>query len=111
MTTDEAVTRILEDTLEYLSDPDHWYQGDASNPEDITQKCLIGALTWADAQRARGERVGYRLSRYYQAQERCRSSIAAVTGEACYQIARWNDDPQTTHEDVVLVLKRAINDA
>lgn len=105
-TGDMTKPEILEGVLDLLSDPEHWNKGcyaktsdgtktDGRDPEAVTF-CTVGAV-----QKVVGPHtllfldVVCHLNRF-------------STGQT---ITVYNDDPQTTHEDIILLLKNALYQA
>lgn len=97
-------TEILEDVLDLLSDPGKWTQGSYGktskgtdtwgNDPNAVSFCLLGAI-----QRVTNDRSASSLFMF----------ISQLTSKIEREnIVKFNDDPNTTHEDVVLFLKTAL---
>lgn len=95
-------TEILEDVLDLLSDPGKWTQGSYGktskgtdtwgNDPNAVSFCLLGAI-----QRVTNDRLTSALF------------ISQLTNKIEREnIVKFNDDPQTTHEDIILFLKTAL---
>lgn len=118
---------ILSTSIEIIQDPGNWTQGCLARNErgeetslqmnqdtnDIKSVCVIGALRLA------ANRLG---SRWFQSEkdtpyEEAANRLVNVPEIAQYKtdmhpipIAKFNDLESTTHEDVILVLKKALHD-
>jgi len=116
MTSDE----VLQGAIDLLQDPERWCKkhiarssfgmpaGDISTMGVIRSTCLVGAIRLA----ARPDHLFQSLPASNEAADRLRMvpEVAAFDiGHGC-PIPLFNDDPNTTHEDVLLVLKKALYD-
>lgn len=100
---------VLTDAREFLSDPKRWTKGSlfrTRKGEAVTRPlaacaCLTGALLIATDGTATSER-----------REAFDASVKLVEGLLNgAPISVFNDDPDTTHADILAVLDKAIEDA
>lgn len=109
-----SAVEVLTTVREALSDPERWYQheswpgesagimeldrlGREKLGERAERACLIGACSLAKGH--------YDMGRWKDAPEEL---WAAVREHGGLTIADFNDDPSTTHADILNVLDRAI---
>lgn len=95
--------------LDLLSNPDHWtknsaYRDNLKNPcvrSSATCCCLLGAISLcSSSHKLRNEN----LTKVYKAIIDINKLDIAVTK---LDIVGFNDDPDTTHEDIIEVLEKA----
>lgn len=98
---DEA-TRILEKALEVLDERGH-HKGNYYDP-DSGAVCAFGALNVA----VHGEAACHPFSVKGRRGEVLTRLADAAGVTYTHEIPSWNDDPNTTPEDVKLAFKRAI---
>ncbi len=90
---------VLTTVREALSDPERWYQGSYFNgksTESATCACLEGA-TWIAAEALYGSPATYD-----------KPADWLISEAAGRPVIDFNDDPSTTHADILAVLDRAI---
>lgn len=102
--TYEEITQGLVCVRELLSDPEHWTKGSYarnakglsvySDSHDAQSFCLIGAASRCSTDHGVTGAVILRMQRA------CPIPI----------LSRFNDDPRTTHADVLAVIDRAIEE-
>lgn len=95
-------TETIKAAREFLSDPTRWHQGSYSN-ENYSAFCLLGTL----------EHVSVKLSMYDAEElivEHLPGGVEAFTNEHLRPIAAFNDDPATTHQDVLNLLDKTLAD-
>jgi hypothetical protein len=92
------VARVLREARTLIETPDRWLQGGLYefNFGKVARCCALGAINEA----AQGD-----LSRAY------RDATEALRRAAGPDIVYWNDDPATTHADVLSAFDRAIASA
>lgn len=114
MFSNEEMAVVIHRMMDLIQDPDHWGKGtnfkDINNLplvepvilEEIHQYCLQGALM-----RASGFLEFGRVFASLANQVHCYLHLCVPDpGPGGY--LRFNDDPSTTHEDVMLFLKTAV---
>lgn len=95
--------QIIEGTRTYLTLPEHWRQGWYGEPEGPC--CLLGAMTLVVSN---GETTWFEDIEYYARVLVAAGHLEVPRGFSRVGYADFNDDPQTTHEDVLALLDDAI---
>lgn len=100
----KSTLQILKDARELLSDEKRWIKAVYEVDRDgVRCFCLMGALGKSSGDPERDNYYAWLSS----AEEAVRDCIAVERG-GLRSIARFNDDPATTHRDVLSVLDCAI---
>lgn len=98
--TDKTTAEILREAAEYIGEHG-WIQGQLSNPDG--KVCAIGAINRA----AKSDAV----ADTYDAIEALWNYLELPSGEqlgsGLHPVARWNDAPGRSAEDVILAMKCA----
>lgn len=92
----------LRRAREHLSRPEQWFQGAASSRADNPMQgaldgfpcCAVGALRWA-------------MGAVASDGEARKLLVQALPGELA-SVVSFNDDPDTTHADILALFDRAI---
>lgn len=97
--TDEVLS-VLEEAREWLDDPERWLQGRLCSENilvtDAGKTCAWGAILRS----ARGGDAVFEAERVL--------SVACGGDTRIGSVIRFNDDPRTTHADVLALFDRAI---
>lgn len=103
----DEVTKIILDAREFLSDPARWFKGQFESDED-GEFCVLGAIGYADDDWEEYCPSDARV----QAAVRLANTLSpswSLHTDAVSFVAAFNDDPTTTHADVLDLLDRAAN--
>jgi hypothetical protein len=98
----KASTETIKAAREFLSDPARWHKGSYSN-QNHDAFCLLGAL----------EHVSVNASSWDAEDlivEHLPGGVEAFTTPQLRPIAAFNDDPATTHQDVLNLLDKTLAD-
>lgn len=93
---------IIKGAREILSDPNRWHKGALENV-DRSAMCILGAADKACE--------GHWDARYIAEdllEEHLPGGVEAFKGRKLVPIAAFNDDPLTTHEDVLTLLDKTL---
>lgn len=94
--TNEEIKETLIKAKEIISDPDKWIKDNYYDPDREGCYCSLGALGMAED----GHPSGFSFSlKYY---------LSEGLPEGLYSVADFNDDPETTHSDVMAMFDKAI---
>jgi hypothetical protein len=120
MNTNTRAIEVIRGARDILSDSVHWTKGRQYVKEDLVDKyCLLGALRHAAG-------LNYAYYAYQDFDMSCYDSDAAreavnllapllpVVGDSTYRfpwVTVFNDQPGTTHQDVLNVLDKALAEA
>lgn len=103
----DQTTKILEEVIELISRPDGWCQGSYSrwNGDGELSYCIRGAVMKAST-----EEDGIMFSPgYTEAIKRISEAVPKISNKEICPIVIFNDSPETTQEDVILLLKKAVH--
>jgi hypothetical protein len=99
---------LITAAREILSDPNRWHKGFLES-FDGAKVCMLGALDRASGNyllRSNPARVG--VENLIEAH--LPGGVSAWRGKDLVPIAAFNDDPATTHEDVLTLLDKTLAD-
>lgn len=94
---------LIKNARDILSDPNQWIKGEMLNENGC---CIIGALKTADTSY-------FQVDRYEAERElQCHlpGGAEAFMRGSLVPLAQFNDDPETTHQDVLNLFDKALAD-
>jgi len=104
---------ILLEAYEKIKDPDKW-NGTGQYQHGSGKRCIVEAIFDACVARSAHSDVSVRpATRRIRAAIRQTAHVPkrAINYRGGINIINWNDSPETTHDDVMAVFKRAIKAA
>lgn len=96
---------IIKGAREILSDPRHWCKGGYTDGKECY--CILGAMSMA----AHGNPYAFGVE-YQTTLARAAEMVAQHTpfDPSAYTAATFNDDPITTHQDILNILDKTLAD-
>lgn len=119
ITKEDVAKGILEETQKELEDPESWCQGVGhieASYNHKEQQCLSYALSisfeklYGEVRLNNQESKLFYNSGWFLAIATIVKALPNTPATEFGSVIGFNDDPQTTHEDVMLVVKKAINE-